>query len=64
MGKRWRHVAICALIAVGAAAGAGLMGRVRFFELLNLKTLDTHFALRGKRATQGIVLLTADQKAL
>jgi len=64
MGKRWRHAAICGLIAVGAAVGAGLSGRVRFFESLHLKTLDTHFALRGAQPTRDIVLLTADQKAL
>jgi adenylate cyclase len=64
MGKRGRHAVICGLIAVGAAVGAGLSSQIRIFESLHLKTLDSHFALRGAQPVSGIVLLTADQKAL
>ena len=64
MKRRWRHWAICALIAVLSAAGARVLSAFRFFELLNLKALDAHFVLRGRRAVAGIMLVVADQKAL
>ncbi len=64
MKRRWRHWAICALIAVGSAAGARLLSNLRFFQLLNLKALDLHFILRGGQPTSDIILMTADQKAL
>jgi adenylate cyclase len=64
MGKRWQRWAICAAIATGSAAGARLLSNLRFFNLLNLKSLDTHFVLRGGLGSSNIVLVTADQKAL
>jgi adenylate cyclase len=64
MGKRWRRWAICAAIAIGSAAAARLLSNVRFFNLLNLKSLDTHFVLRGRLGPSNIVLVTADQKTL
>jgi adenylate cyclase len=64
MKRRWRHWAICALIAIGATAGARLLSDFRFFQLLNLKALDAHFVLRGQQPTSQIVLVVADQKAL
>src|SRR5262249_53754934 len=64
MKRRWRHYAICALIALASAAGARLLSALRFFELLNLKALDAHVVLRGRQPVSGITLLVADQKAL
>ena len=64
MKRRWRHYAICALIAVASAAGARLLSTLRFFQLLNLKALDAHFVLRGRQPVSGIVLVVADQKTL
>ena len=64
MKRRWRHFAICALIALASAAGARLLSTLRFFQLLNLKALDAQFVLRGRQPVSGIVLVTADQKAL
>jgi adenylate cyclase len=64
MTKRWRRWAICAAIAVGSVAGARLLSNVHFFELLNLKSLDAQFVLRGTLPPSNIVLVLADQKAL
>jgi CHASE2 domain-containing sensor protein len=64
MKRRWRHFAICALIAFASAAGARLLSTLRFFQLLNLKSLDAQFVLRGRQTVSGIVLVVADQKAL
>ena len=64
MGKRWQRWAICASIAAGSAIGARLLSNLRFFELLNLKSLDGHFVLRGRIPAPGIELILADQKAL
>jgi len=64
MRRRWRHFAICALIAVVSAVTARLLSELRFFELLNLKSLDLQFVLRGQRPVSEIVLITADDKAL
>jgi adenylate cyclase len=64
MRKRWRRWAICAAIAAGSVASARLLSNFRFFELLNLKSLDAQFALRGAMPAQNIELVLADQKAL
>lgn len=64
MKKRWRHYAICALIAIASATGARLLSQAQFFQILNLKSLDAQFALRGRRPVTGIVMILADQKAL
>ncbi|HEY1756514.1 MAG TPA: adenylate/guanylate cyclase domain-containing protein [Bryobacteraceae bacterium] len=64
MRKRWRRWAICAAIAAGSVAGARLLSAFHFFELLNLKSLDTQFVLRGQLPPSNIVLVLADQKAL
>jgi adenylate cyclase len=64
MRRRWRHFAICAVIAVVSAVTARLLSELRFFELLNLKSLDLQFVLRGQRPVSEIVLITADDKAL
>jgi adenylate cyclase len=68
MNKKWRHWALCAVLAVGSALGAALLSGVRFFQILNLKAYDAHFVVRdfaGRRpATSNIILLLADQKTL
>ena len=71
MKKKWRHSALCAILAVGSAVAASLAGDVRFFQILNLKAYDAHFVVRyflqskllGQHPdTSNIVLLLADQK--
>jgi adenylate cyclase len=64
MSKRWRTFAIGAIVVMLSAAGTRLLGRIRFFELLNLKALDVQFVLRGARPVSNIELIVADQKAL
>ncbi len=68
MKKKWRHWALCAVLAAGSALGALLASDLRFFQILNLKAYDAHFVVRywlGRRAAiSNIVLLLADQKAL
>ena len=64
MRRRWRHYAICALIAVVSAAAARLLSESRFFRLLNLKALDLQFILRGREPVSQIVLVVADDKTL
>jgi adenylate cyclase len=68
MKKKWRHWALCAVLAAGSALGAALLGDIRFFQILNLKAYDAHFVVRywlGQRpAISNIVLLLADQKTL
>src|SRR3984957_12925116 len=68
MKKKWRHWALCAVLAAGSALGASLLSDVRFFQILNLKAYDAHFVVRyllGQRPSiPNIVLLLADQKAL
>jgi adenylate cyclase len=68
MKKKWRHWALCAVLAVGSALGASLLSDVRFFQILNLKAYDAHFVVRywlGRRPVlSNIVLLLADQKTL
>jgi adenylate cyclase len=63
MKKKWRHWALCAVLAIGSAAGASLLSDIRFFQILNLKAYDAHFVVRGKRPIiSNIVLLLEDQK--
>jgi adenylate cyclase len=68
MRKKWRHWALCAVLAIGSALGASLLSDLRFFQILNLKAYDAHFVARdffGKPpAIPNIVLLLADQKTL
>ena len=64
MKWRWRHYAICALIAIVSAAAARLLSGARFFEILNLKALDAQFVLRGREPVSGITLVLIDQKAM
>jgi adenylate cyclase len=72
MKKKWRHWALCAVLAAGSALGASLLSEIRFFQILNLKAYDAHFVVRdwvghllGRRpAISNIVLLLADQKTL
>ena len=72
MKKKWRHWALCAVLAAGSALGASLLSDIRFFQILNLKAYDAHFVVRyglahqlGRQpSTSNIVLLLADQKTL
>src|SRR5882762_8685299 len=70
MNKRWRHIFICALIAVGSAVGARLLSDIRFFQLLHLKALDAEFVLRDRLglrenvANSNIVLVVMDNETL
>ncbi|HEX5230157.1 MAG TPA: adenylate/guanylate cyclase domain-containing protein [Bryobacteraceae bacterium] len=68
MKKKWRHWALCAILAAGSALGASLLSDVRFFQILNLKAYDAHFVVRyglgARPAIPNIVLLLADQKTL
>ncbi len=64
MSKRWRAFVIGAIVVMVSAIGTRLLGRIRFFELLNLKALDVQFVLRGTRPVSDIELIVADQKAL
>jgi len=62
------------LIAIGGMAVTAPLEDVQFFRTLNLKVLDTHFAVRkaldtyfavrDSRSTGNIVLILIDQKAL
>jgi adenylate cyclase len=66
MKRKWRHWGFCALLAAGSALAAWSASDARFFQILNLKAYDAHFALRSllhRPATiSNIVLLVADQK--
>jgi adenylate cyclase len=70
MKKKWRHWALCAVLAAGSALAASLATNIRFFQILNLKAYDAHFVARdwlhqlsGRRPDiSNIVLLLADHK--
>jgi class 3 adenylate cyclase len=64
MRRRWRHYAICALIAIVSAAAARTLSESRFFHLLNLKALDLQFVLRGRQPVSQIMLIVVDDRAL
>ena len=67
MKRKWRHWALCVLLAIGSTAAAWLLGDIGFFQILNLKASDGHFAFRsllqGPPTIPNIVLLVEDQKA-
>ncbi len=46
MKKKWRHWALCAVLAAGSALAASLLSDIRFFQILNLKAYDAHFVAR------------------
>jgi adenylate cyclase len=68
MTKKWRHWALCAILAIGSVLAAWSLEEVAFFQTLNLKAYDAHFVARnflfGRPDIRKIVLLTADQKAM
>jgi adenylate cyclase len=68
MTRKWRHWALCIILAIGSVLAAWSLGQVPFFQNLNLKAYDAHFVVRnylfGPPAIPNIVLLTADQKAM
>ena len=51
-------------LALIVAVVAQLVRGVPFFQLLNLKTTDLNFVLRGRLPTSNIFLVTIDQRAL
>ena len=64
MMQKWSRWIVMAAIVIACAVSARLLSDVSFFQILNLKSIDAQFVLRGKQPTSGIVLLVADQKAL
>ncbi len=68
MTRKWRHWALCVVLATGSVLAAWSLDQVSFFQNLNLKAYDAHFVVRnyivGPPAISNIVLLTADQKAM
>src|SRR5271169_3942372 len=66
MKKKWRHWALCGILAAGSALTPSLLSDFRFFQILDLKAYDAHFVARyllGQRpAIPNIVLLLADHK--
>jgi len=68
MKKKWRHWALCAVLAAGSALVASLASDIRFFQILNLKAYDAHFVVRDwlnrRPVISNIVLLLVDQKTL
>ena len=63
MKQKWRRWAVCAAIAVACAIGTRLLSNISFFQILNLKSLDAQFVVRGTMPTSKIILLVADKKA-
>ncbi len=64
MPRKWRHWALCAVLAIGSVLCAWSLDEIRFFQILNLKAYDLHFLVRGSQPVSNIVLLTEDQKAM
>src|SRR5579871_2967755 len=64
MQLKWRQWTVAAAIVLGSASVTRLMSDLPFFQLFNLKALDTHFAVRGREPVSNIILLVADKKAL
>src|ERR1035438_546751 len=68
MTRKWRHWALCAVLAIGSVLAAWSLDEVSFFQNLNLKAYDAHFVVRnylfGKPDISNIILLTADQNAM
>src|SRR5882762_1392708 len=74
MKRKWKHWVIYASIALTSAMGAWMLSGVGFFQLLNLKTSDTQFILRGlidkkfpslaRKPNSDIVLVVIDSKTL
>jgi adenylate cyclase len=63
MNRKWRRWAICAAIAITCTMSASLLSNIAFFQILNLKALDSQFLLRGHLPVSNILLVVADQKA-
>jgi CHASE2 domain-containing sensor protein len=62
--RRWSYGLAWGIITLAAAGATELASTSRFFQLLSLKAYDAQFVLRGRTATQGILLVVADEKAL
>src|SRR6185436_1388965 len=59
-----RYVVVSGIVTLAAAFGTELLSATHFFQLLSLKAYDANFVLRGKRPTNNVVLVVADDKAL
>src|ERR1035438_5866587 len=68
MTRKWRHWALCAVLAIGSVLAAWSLDEVSFFQNLNLKAYDAHFVVRnylfGKPDISNIILLTSEQNAM
>jgi adenylate cyclase len=68
MTRKWRHWALCAVLAIGGVLAAWSLDQIPVFQILNLKAYDAHFVVRnyllGPPAIPNIILLTTDQKAM
>ena len=64
MKRNGKRILICAAIALGSAVVTLLLANIRFFQVLDLKARDAHFAFRGKVPVKDIILIGIDQKAL
>src|ERR1035441_4656249 len=68
MTRKWRHWALCAVLAIGSVLAAWSLGEVSFFQTLNLKAYDAHFVVRnylfGPHPIPNMGVLTGNQKAL
>jgi adenylate cyclase len=62
--RKGRYWAIAAAIVVVCTFGTWFLDNVPFFQILNLKALDSQFLFRGRVPTSNIVLLVADEKSL
>src|SRR5450755_1662444 len=68
MTKKWRHWALCIVLAIGSVVAAWSLDKFPDFQILNLKAYDAHFVVRerlfGTSPISNIVLLTANQKTM
>ena len=68
MTKKWRHWALCIVLAIGSVVAAWSLDKFPDFQILNLKVDDAHFVVRyhllGPPPISNIVLLTANQETM
>jgi adenylate cyclase len=72
MRNRWKKWVFWTAIVLASGVSTELLGKLRIFQLIHLKALDTHFVVRkmatrlthAKEPPYDIVLITIDQKAL
>src|ERR1700682_5789755 len=64
MKRKWKRWVIYGSIALTSAIGAWMLSQIGFFRLLNLKTSDLQFIVRGTQPTRDIVLVVIDSTTL